>query len=482
MHWNTAIGLEVHVELATNSKIFCNCSTEFGAAPNTQCCPICTGLPGTLPVLNEKVVEYATLAGLALGCEIQPYNRFDRKNYFYPDLPKSYQTSQHYLPLCRGGAVTITPPDGTQKTINLHGIHMEEDTGKRHRCPKKKTDYIDFNRAGIPLIEIITKPEIQTGEDTIAFLGHVKSVLAYLSVSDCQMHESSLRVDVNLSVNPSDSEVLGTRTEMKNLNSFRAIKRAIAHESERQIQVLSSGKKVAQETRRWDDSKNQSFPMRAKEAASDYRYFPDPDIPPLLLDAGFIANLKQNLPEFASARAARFVKTYHLTSEDAALLAESRPTAELFEAVAKEVTDPKEAANWLLGAFLHEASAQGKKPGAQVISKTAFIEFINAITNGKISRTTGKQIFPRLFNGNEDIEAYIQTNNLTQISDAATIQAAVDSVLRTNQKTVADYQAGKTRAFSFLVGETMRTLSGKGNPIHIRKAIEDSISRDYIVL
>ncbi|MCL2223510.1 MAG: Asp-tRNA(Asn)/Glu-tRNA(Gln) amidotransferase subunit GatB [Defluviitaleaceae bacterium] len=461
MNWDIVIGLEIHVELSTASKIFCGCSTAFGGEPNTQCCPVCIGMPGTLPVLNTRVLDFAVKAGLALNCQITRYNKFDRKNYFYPDLPKAYQISQLHLPFARNGFVDIG-----DKKIRIHEIHMEEDAGKLIHSSGKT--FLDYNRCGVPLIEIVTEPDMTCAEEVIACLTSVKSMLEYLEVSDCQMQEGSLRADVNLSVKPKGSTEFGTRTEMKNINSFKAIERAIAYESRRQIEVISSGGEISQETRRWDDNAGESFVMRSKENAPDYRYFPDPDIPPISFTDEFIASIQENQPEFAKEKAARFAAEYGLTPKDAAILTTDKNTAQLYEETAKSAS-PKETAVWMLGEMMYLASTTGAKPK---ITPPPFAEFINAVTGGKTNRTAGKQVFEYVFGGGEDVAGYIEKHGLAQINDDASIAAIVEKVLAANADAVAEYKSGKEKAFGFLVGQTMKELKGKGNPALVNAALK----------
>lgn len=475
MKWDVVIGLEIHVELSTKSKLFCGCSTAFGAPPNTQCCPICTGMPGTLPVTNEKVLEYAVRAGLALNCDILRRNQFDRKNYFYPDLPSAYQISQLHLPFAKNGKVTTTLPNGDPLTVQIHQIHMEEDAGKLIHSATGDRSYPDYNRCSVPLIEIVSKPDIHTAAEAIAYLSHIKSKLEYLGVSDCQMQEGSLRADVNLSVKPADSETLGTRTEMKNLNSFRAIERAISFESKRQIEVLESGGEVLQETRRWDDNRGQSFAMRSKENAPDYRYFPDPNLPPLVIDDAFLAYCKSLQPEFAAEKAARFVTEYGLNAKDAATITANRIIAELFENTAKLAKSAKEVSAWILGDLMYQMNSQSVEPTELKIPPPAFATFSDAITDGQINRTAGKEVFAYLFGGGDDIASFIQKAGLAQISDDSVIASAVDDALAANEKAVAEYRAGKDKAFGFLVGQVMKSLKDKGNPAQINALLKQKL-------
>ena len=475
MNWEIVIGLEIHVELSTRSKIFCGCSTAFGAAPNTQCCPACIGMPGTLPVLNEMVLEYAVKAGLGLNCEIQRHNRFDRKNYFYPDLPKAYQNSQLYLPICRDGQVEISLSTGETKTVRIREIHMEEDAGKLIHSPAGDCTYLDYNRGCVPLIEIVSEPDMRSAEEVLAYLDHVKSTLEYLEVSDCQMQEGSLRADVNLSVRPLGSTVLGVRTEMKNLNSFRAIERAIAAEADRHISTIESGGTLEQETRRWDDNKGESFAMRSKENAQDYRYFPDPDIPPIVVEEALIERCLKSQPEFRAAKTARFVSDYGLGGKEAATITAERKIAALFEDTLALARSPKEVSAWILGDMMYLMGAEGVSPGALRIKPPAFAAFVNAITEGAINRTAGKQVFEYLFGGGEDVAGYIEEHGLAQISDDGAIQTAVDKVIAAHAGPVAEYRGGKTKTFGFLVGQVMKELQGKGNPAQINEILKQKL-------
>ena len=359
MTWETVIGLETHVELATKTKIFCSCTTEFGGAPNTHCCPVCTGMPGTLPVLNEKVLEFAVKTGLALDGNITRHCKFDRKNYFYPDLPKAYQISQLYLPIVRDGKVSIRLESGTEKLIRIHELHMEEDAGKLVHDPWLDQTRCDYNRCGVPLIEIVTEPDFRSAEEVIAYLEKLRSILQYLGVSDCKMQEGSLRCDVNLSVRPAGSVEFGTRTEMKNLNSFKAITKAIAYESRRQIELIEEGKRVIQETRRWDDNKDATFAMRSKENAQDYRYFPEPDIPPLEISDVYLEEIRTQLPEMAEEKLIRYQAEYDLPLYDAQILTGQKALADFFEACVAQGVDAKQAANWIMGQVLGQLSAKG---------------------------------------------------------------------------------------------------------------------------
>ncbi|MBR6637358.1 MAG: Asp-tRNA(Asn)/Glu-tRNA(Gln) amidotransferase subunit GatB, partial [Lachnospiraceae bacterium] len=395
MAWETVIGLEVHVELSTATKIFCGCTTEFGGEPNTHCCPICMGMPGTLPVLNKKVLEYALKAGLALNCEITRYNKFDRKNYFYPDLPKAYQISQLYLPFARDGHIDIETESG-KKAIRIHEIHMEEDAGKLIHSETGNETYPDYNRCGVPLIEIVTEPDFRSAKEVVAYLDKLKTTLKYLGVSDCKMQEGSLRADVNLSVHR-PGEALGTRTEMKNINSFKAIERAIEYEAKRQIEVLESGGQIIQETRRWDDNQGKSFAMRSKENAQDYRYFPEPDIPPISIPDELLERLKAEQPELCEEKKARYMKDFGLSEYDADKLTQDKVFADLFEETTKLCGEPKEVANWMLTQLLYEMNDKAVEIENLIISPRVFAEFINIIVAGKVNNNVGKEIFTHVF-------------------------------------------------------------------------------------
>lgn len=462
MNWETVIGLETHVELSTRTKIFCGCTTAYGGEPNTQCCPVCTGMPGTLPVLNRAALDYSVRAGLALGCKISRYQRFDRKNYFYPDLPKAYQISQFCLPLGTDGAVTISVPEG-RKTIRIHELHMEEDAGKlihdTSGCSR-----VDFNRCGIPLVEIVTEPDFRTGAEVIAYLDKLKSILTYLGVSDCKMQEGSLRCDINLSVRPVGCGALGTRTEMKNLNSFRAILKAIDFESRRQIALLEGGGTVLQETRRWDEEREESVSMRSKENARDYRYFPEPDLPPVVLSEGYLQAVRAELPELAEEKRARYISRFGLSEYDAALLTEQRPLAEFFEHAVALGGRPKTVANWLLGEVLRILKEKKLEAGQIPVTPGALIKLISLVEKGGINRPTAVKVFHAMFETNVDPEEFVRSHGLEQVSDTSMVERAVNQVFAEHPKSVADYRAGKEKAYDFLVGQTMRLLRGKADP------------------
>jgi aspartyl-tRNA(Asn)/glutamyl-tRNA(Gln) amidotransferase subunit B len=477
MTWETVIGLETHVELATKTKIFCSCTTEFGGDPNTHCCPVCTGMPGTLPVMNEKVLEYAVKAGLALGCEITRYCKFDRKNYFYPDLPKAYQISQLYLPICRNGAVKIRTEAGVEKTIHIHELHMEEDAGKLVHDPWIDQTRADYNRCGVPLIEIVTEPDFRAADEVIAYLEKLRSTLQYLGVSDCKMQEGSLRCDVNLSVRPAGSQTLGTRTEMKNLNSFKAIVRSIEYEARRQIETLEEGKRVVQETRRWDENKDATFAMRSKENAQDYRYFPEPDIPPMELSEEYLERLKGELPELAEEKRARYQTQFSLPAYDSEMLTGQKALADFFEASVALGAEPKQAANWIMGEVLRQLSARGMEAKDMAFTPGSLARLIQLVKEGKLNRNTAVRVFDAVFAEDGDVEAYVAAHGLEQVSDAGLVNSAVDAVFAANPKSIEDYRAGKEKAFGFLVGQVMRQLKGQAAPAVVNQAIREKLEQ-----
>lgn len=472
MTWETVIGLETHVELATKTKIFCSCTTQFGGAPNTHCCPVCTGMPGALPVLNEKVLEFAVKAGLALNCEIRPKSRFDRKNYFYPDLPKAYQISQLYLPICYDGAVDI----GGGKTIRIHEMHMEEDAGKLIHDPWLDQTRADYNRCGVPLIEIVTEPDFRSAEEVVAYLERLKETLQYLGVSDCKMQEGSLRCDVNLSVRPAGSTELGTRTEMKNLNSFKAITRAISYEARRQIERIEEGKRVVQETRRWDENKDATYAMRSKENAQDYRYFPEPDIPPLELSEAYIEGLRASQPELAQAKRARYQADWGLPVYDTEMITSQKALADFFEEVVALGAHPKQASNWIMGQVLGQLSTHGLEAKDMKLTPATLARLIALVQEGKLNRNTAVKVFEAVFADDGDVDAYIKEHGLAQVSDTALVTAVVEQVLSDNQKSVEDFKSGKEKAFGFLVGQVMRQLKGQASPAVVNQLLREKLS------
>ena len=465
------IGLEVHCELSTESKIFCGCSTKFGGAPNTHVCEVCSGMPGTLPQLNTKVVEYAVKAGLALNCEITRKNKFDRKNYFYPDLPKAYQISQLYFPICRNGHVDIKTSAGT-KSIGIHEIHMEEDAGKLVHDPVTGMTMVDFNRCGVPLLEIVSEPDFRSAEEVIAYLSKLRDTMQYLGVSDCKMQEGSMRADVNLSVRPRGQKEFGTRTEMKNIASFKAIERAIEYERERQIDLIEEGNEVVQETRRWDDEKEYTYAMRSKENAQDYKYYPDPDLMPIEISDEYLNEIKAGLPEFADQKKARYVEELGLPEYDADIITASPALVKVFE-TACEVTDsPKEVSNWLMTDLLKLCKDAGVAADDMKFDGKSLGVIIKMVQDGKINRKSGRKVLEEVFMNGVDPENYVKENGLAQVSDASAIEPVIKEVLDANTGPVSEYLAGKEKNFQFLVGQSMRALKGKADPQAVRTTLE----------
>ena len=474
--YEMVIGLEVHVELATKTKIFCGCTTQFGGAPNTHTCPICTGMPGTLPVANRKVIEFVVAAGLATNCEITRYNKFDRKNYFYPDLPKAYQISQLYLPICRNGHVDIVTAAG-EKSVGIHEIHMEEDAGKLMHDPWLDQTMVDYNRCGVPLLEIVSEPDMRSAEEVIAYLTKLRQTLQYLGVSDCKMQEGSMRADVNLSVRPVGQKEFGTRTEMKNINSFKAIARAIAGEYRRQVELIEDGGKVQQQTRRWDDNKGASFAMRSKENAQDYRYFPEPDLPPISLSQALIDAVRARQPELAEAKAARYQSEFGLPKYDAGILTEEKPIADLFEQAVSACGKPKEVSNWIMGETMAMMKEKSVPAENLMLSGQALGAIVSAVYAGRLNRQSAREVFAYAFDGGEDIEGYIKAHGLEIVSDDSAYEQILSDVLARCEKDVAQYRAGNQKVFGFLVGQAMKALKGKADPKKInellRKLLED---------
>lgn len=474
--YEMVIGLEVHVELATKTKIFCGCTTQFGGAPNTHTCPICTGMPGTLPVANRKVIEFAVAAGLATNCEITRYNKFDRKNYFYPDLPKAYQISQLYLPICRNGHVDIVTAAG-EKSVGIHEIHMEEDAGKLMHDPWLDQTMVDYNRCGVPLLEIVSEPDMRSAEEVIAYLTKLRQTLQYLGVSDCKMQEGSMRADVNLSVRPVGQKEFGTRTEMKNINSFKAIARAIAGEYRRQVELIEDGGKVQQQTRRWDDNKGASFAMRSKENAQDYRYFPEPDLPPISLSQALIDAVRARQPELAEAKAVRYQSEFGLPKYDAGILTEEKPIADLFEQAVSACGKPKEVSNWIMGETMAMMKEKSVPAENLMLSGQALGAIVSAVFAGRLNRQSAREVFAYAFDGGEDIEGYIKAHGLEIVSDDSAYEQILSDVLARCEKDVAQYRAGNQKVFGFLVGQAMKALKGKADPKKInellRKLLED---------
>ena len=473
--YETVIGLEVHVELATKTKIFCGCSTAFGAAPNTQTCPVCTGMPGSLPVLNRQVLEYAIAVGLATNCKITRHAKFDRKNYFYPDNPQNYQISQLYLPICRNGGVEIETETGGRKTVGIHEIHMEEDAGKLIHDEWEECSLVDYNRSGVPLIEIVSEPDMRSAEEVIAYLEKLRLTIQYLGASDCKLQEGSMRADVNLSVREEGTEAFGTRTEMKNLNSFKAIARAIAGERERQIDLIASGEKVVQETRRWDDVKGESYAMRSKEDAQDYRYFPDPDLVPVVVSDGMIEQIRARQPEFREEKMRRYKEAFCIPEYDIEIITASKHMADLFEAASAICGQPKKVSNWLMGETLRlmkerELDAQDLRFSPENLAR------LIALTDAKaINGSVAKEVFEVMFESDIDPEKYVEEKGLKSVSDEAALWQTVKTVIEANPQSVEDYRKGKEKAIGFLVGQTMKPMKGKPDPGAVNKILPEML-------
>lgn len=461
--YEIVIGLEVHAELSTKTKIFCSCPTEFGAKPNTHICPVCMALPGALPVLNEKVVEYAVKAGLATNCEISRDSKNDRKNYFYPDLPKSYQISQFDKPLCEHGYVEIETEAGKKK-IRLTRIHIEEDAGKLNHNEFGAGSLVDLNRAGVPLIEIVSEPDIANAQEAEAYLRKLKSILEYIEVSDCKMQEGSFRADVNVSVKKKNSEKLGTRTEMKNMNSFKSITRAIEYEAQRQIEELENGGTILQTTLRWDDVSGRTFEMRDKEDAQDYRYFPEPDLVAIRLSEEYIENVRKTLPELPESRRKRYLEEFKLSEKDSRLLTSSKYLSDMFEKAQDICHNAKAVANWLLSDVSRILNEKELEPENIPFTAEQLAQMIELIEKGTISSSIGKKVLEELFINPRSPKAIIEEKGWVQISDEKAIQEIVEKVLQDNPQSVADYKAGKDRALGFLVGQAMKATKGKANP------------------
>lgn len=475
MKYEIVCGLEVHVEMNTKTKIFCGCTTAFGGAPNTHTCPVCTGQPGALPVLNRAVVEGAMSTGLALGCEITRLTRFDRKNYFYPDLPKAYQISQLYAPICTGGGIAVTTDGGEEKYIRLHEIHMEEDAGKLVHDPWTESTLCDYNRCGVPLMEIVTEPDFRSAHEVIDFLTKLRSTLQFLGVSDCKMQEGSIRADLNVSVRPAGSEKLGTRTEMKNMNSFKAIAKAIETEAARQIEVLEEGRAVKQETRRWDDNKDASFAMRSKENAQDYRYFPEPDLPPVYIDDAWLERVRAHQPELADAKRARYREEYGLSEHDIGILCQNARLCRLLEAAIAQGASPKEAANWILSEVLRLCKERAVDPYDLELDAGKLALILQLLGAGKIDRAGARNTLEAVFADDADVEAYIKKKKLAIERDETAVAGAIAQVLAENADAVEKFRAGNEKVMGFLTGQCMKLLRGKADPKQVSAALLEAL-------
>lgn len=471
--YETVIGLEVHVELATKTKIFCGCSTAFGGAPNTHTCPVCTGMPGSLPVLNKKVVEYAAAVGLATNCNITKDCKFDRKNYFYPDNPQNYQISQLYLPICRDGHVDIELEDGTVKPVRIHEIHMEEDAGKLVHDDWSGESLVDFNRSGVPLIEIVSEPDMRSAKEVIAYLEKLRLIIQYLGASDCKLQEGSMRADVNLSVREVGTAEFGTRTETKNLNSFSAIERAIEAEKNRQIDLIESGEKVVQETRRWNDDKEYSYAMRSKEDAQDYRYFPDPDLVPIHVSDEWLEEIRSRQPEFKTEKMKRYKEEFGIPDYDIEILTDSKKLADIFEQTTAICNNPKKVSNWLMVETMRIIKEKSMDVSDISFSPANLAALIKLTDDGSINSSVAKEVFEKIFDEDIDPVKYVEENGLKQVNDEGALKKTVEDVIAANPQSVEDYRSGKEKAIGFLVGQTMKAMKGKANPAMVNEMLKE---------
>lgn len=471
--YETVIGLEVHVELATKTKIFCGCSTAFGGAPNTHTCPVCTGMPGSLPVLNKKVVEYAAAVGLATNCNITKDCKFDRKNYFYPDNPQNYQISQLYLPICRDGHVDIELEDGTVKPVRIHEIHMEEDAGKLVHDDWSGESLVDFNRSGVPLIEIVSEPDMRSAKEVIAYLEKLRLIIQYLGASDCKLQEGSMRADVNLSVREVGTAEFGTRTETKNLNSFSAIERAIEAENNRQIDLIESGEKVVQETRRWNDDKEYSYAMRSKEDAQDYRYFPDPDLVPIHISDEWLEEIRSRQPEFKTEKMKRYKEEFGIPDYDIEILTDSKKLADIFEQTTAICNNPKKVSNWLMVETMRIIKEKSMDVSDISFSPANLAALIKLTDDGSINSSVAKEVFEKIFDEDIDPVKYVEENGLKQVNDEGALKKTVEDVIAANPQSVEDYRSGKEKAIGFLVGQTMKAMKGKANPAMVNDMLKE---------
>lgn len=478
MKYEAVIGLEVHTELQTKTKIFCSCRTSFGADPNTNVCPVCLGLPGVLPVLNKKVLEYAVRAGLALNCEISRFSKFDRKNYYYPDLPKNFQTSQFDLPICEHGYLDVEV-EGEKRRIRITRAHMEEDAGKlvHHGTSITDSDYslVDYNRTGTPLLEIVSEPDMRSAKEAVAYMEKMRAILQYVGISDCRMEEGSLRCDANVSVRPVGQKELGTKTEIKNINSFKGVERAIEYEAMRQAELLEDGGKVVQETRTWDEKEGVTKSMRTKEEANDYRYFPEPDLVPFTVSDEYIENIRKSLPELPDARKERYMKEFGLSSEDAVFMTNDKATADYFEAAVDAGADPKACVNWLMGEFASQLSTDGIEIAKAPVSAENLAALLKLISKGTISGKIAKKVFATMWKEGGNPEEIVKAQGLVQISDTAELSKLVDEVVGKNPKTVEDFKAGKKKAVGALVGQIMKATKGKANPRVINELLNKKL-------
>lgn len=478
MSYETVIGLEVHSELKTNTKIFCGCSTKFGAEQNTQVCPVCLGLPGVLPVINEKVVEFAIKAGVALNCKINQFSKFDRKNYYYPDLPKNFQTSQYDLPIAEHGYLDIEV-NGQTKRIRITRIHMEEDAGKLVHSGTTINDSssacVDYNRTGVPLIEIVSEPDISSPEEARVYMEKIKSILEYIDVSHCKMEEGNLRADVNVSLRKTGTETLGTKAEMKNLNSFKMIENALAYEIERQTEILDDGGHIVQETRTWDEARGMTVSMRTKEAAHDYRYLPEPDLVPIVTSDEQIAKIRAALPELPDARKKRLMEVCGLSDYDAGIITSTRQIAEYFDAAVQQDVDAKLIANWMMGDLAKNLNAEGKKVSDSPVSAIMLAELVQLIGKGTISSKIAKTVFEEMWKTGDAPEKIVKDKGLVQITDTKEIEVIIEAVISANPKPVEDYKSGNAKSIGFLVGQVMKQSKGKANPSMVNELLKEKL-------
>lgn len=480
MKYEAVIGLEVHTELQTTTKIFCGCKTSFGAEPNTNVCPVCLGLPGVLPVLNKRVLEFAVRAGLALNCEISRFSKFDRKNYYYPDLPKNFQTSQFDLPICERGHLDIEV-NGEKKQIRITRAHMEEDAGKlvHHGTSITDSDYslVDYNRTGTPLLEIVTEPDMRSAKEAVAYLEKMRAILQYIGISDCRMEEGSLRCDANVSVRPVGQKELGTKAEIKNINSFKGVEKAIEYEALRQAEILEDGGKIIQETRTWDEKEGVTKSMRAKEEANDYRYFPEPDLAPFTVSEEYIEDIRKTLPELPDERRERYIANFGLSSTDAQYMTNDKDTSDYFEKVVAAGADPKASVNWIMGEFASQLSNAGIEIAKAPVTPENLAKLLALIAKGTISGKIAKKVFAEMWKDGADPEEIVKAQGLVQISDTGALKELVVKVIANNPKAVEDFKAGKKKAVGALVGQIMKETKGKANPKVINELLNDELKK-----
>lgn len=480
MKYEAVIGLEVHTELQTTTKIFCGCKTSFGAEPNTNVCPVCLGLPGVLPVLNKRVLEFAVRAGLALNCEISRFSKFDRKNYYYPDLPKNFQTSQFDLPICERGHLDIEV-NGEKKQIRITRAHMEEDAGKlvHHGTSITDSDYslVDYNRTGTPLLEIVTEPDMRSAKEAVAYLEKMRAILQYIGISDCRMEEGSLRCDANVSVRPVGQKELGTKAEIKNINSFKGVEKAIEYEALRQAEILEDGGKIIQETRTWDEKEGVTKSMRTKEEANDYRYFPEPDLAPFTVSEEYIEDIRKTLPELPDERRERYIANFGLSSTDAQYMTNDKDTSDYFEKVVAAGADPKASVNWIMGEFASQLSSAGIEIAKAPVTPENLAKLLALIAKGTISGKIAKKVFAEMWKDGADPEEIVKAQGLVQISDTGALKELVVKVIANNPKAVEDFKAGKKKAVGALVGQIMKETKGKANPKVINELLNDELKK-----